>query len=176
MAQKTEYADGVSSTGKAPQSELDGLADLAGAVDGEHLGAMPDGTPIADQPAPVDYGSEAAMTVDTIAAMIVGYCPPTATLWTDDKKAAVSAALAPVYEKYGFTLGGMPCELVLVIVAGPLLYQSSKLIAHQIATEKAAAVATKAPSVNTATGTRTTAPAQSPEVSRHPQTALYPVA
>lgn len=175
MAQKTEYADGVTSTGQAPAStELDGLAGLAGEVDGEHLGAMPDGTAIADQPAPVDYASEAAMTVDTIGALIVGYCPATAELWGTDKKAAVSQALAPVYEKYGFTMGGMPCELVLIVVAGPLLYQSSKLIAHQIATEKAAAQAAKSRTVSAATGTSQAAPAQSPEVARHPQTALYP--
>ena len=175
MAQKITYLDGVTSTGTPPApSDLDALDGLAASVDGDHLGALPDGTAIADQPAPVDYASEAAMTVDTIAALITGYCPATTELWAPDKKAAVSAALAPVYEKYGFTMGGMPCELVLIITAGPLLYQSSKLIAQQMAQEKQAKK--KPGPIHAATGQETpkasTAP-ESPEVLRHPQTALY---
>lgn len=173
MAQKTETTDGVTSTGSAAASDLDELAGLAASVDGEHLGALPDGSAIADQPAPVDYASEAAMTVDTIAALITGYCPPTADLWSSEKKAQVTASLAPVYEKYGFTMGGIPCELVLIITAGPLLYQSSKLIAHQMAQEKAAKQA-KPRAVDAATGSKTAPPTESPEVLRHPQTALYP--
>lgn len=178
MAQKTETIDGLTSTGQATTaapSELDNLAGLAATVDGEHLGSLPDGSAIADQPAPVDYAGEAAMTVDTVAALITGYCPATTDLWSADKKAAVTAALAPVYEKYGFTMGGMPCELVLLITAGPLLYQSSKLIAHQMATEKAAKAKPK--TVDAATGQAQPAPAsdkpESPEVLCHPQTALY---
>lgn len=179
MAQKTTYDDGVTSTGTPAQSDLDALDGLAATVDGEHLGALPDGSLVADQPPPVDYAGEAAMTVDTIAALITGYCPATADLWAADKKAAVTAALAPVYEKYGFTMGGMPCEVVLLITAGPLLYQSSKLIATQMAQEKAAATAKlKARTVDAATGqavpTKDPAKPEAPEVARHAQTALYP--
>ena len=174
MAQKTQTIDGVTSTGTLSTAELDALDNLAASVDADHLGALPDGALVADQPAPVDYAGEAAMTVDTIAALITGYCPATIELWATDKKAAVTAALAPVYEKYGLTLGGMPCELVLIITAGPLLYQSSKLIATQMAQEKAAKK--KPEAVNAATGqaqpAKTDTP-ESPEVARHPQTALY---
>ena len=171
--QKTQTLDVVTNTGTPEPSDLDALESLATTVDGDHLGAMPDGTAIADQPAPVDYASEAAMTVDTIAALITGYCPATVELWADDKKKAVSAALDPVYEKYGWTLGGMPCELVLIITAGPLLYQSSKLIATQMAQEKAAKQA-KPKQVDAATGQAKPAAPEAPEVLRHPQTALYP--
>ena len=176
MAQKTQTTDGVTSTG-AP-SDLDAFDGLAAQVDGEHMEAAPDGTPLADIPPPTNYASEAAMTVDTFAALLVGYCPATATLWTDDKKAAVSASLAPVMEKYGFTLGGMPCELVLIITAGPLLYQSARIVAAQMAAEKRAAAEAKKPTtVNAATGDLAPAKAsdkpESPEVLRHPQTALY---
>ena len=187
MAQKTQTIDGVTSTGtpsglvqENPHGatvggdELASLAGLAASVDGEHLGALPDGSAIADQPPPVDYAQEAAMTVDTVAALITGYCPATVPLWTDEKKAHVSAALAPVYEKYGWTLGGMPCELVLIITAGPLLYQSSKLIATQMAQEKAKA---KPRTIDAATGQaqpeKAQAKPEAPEVLRHPQTALY---
>lgn len=172
MAQRTETIDGVTSTGKPAPSELDNLDALAAQVDADTSGTLPDGTAIADQPPPINYAGEAAMTVDTIAALITGYCPATSDLWTDDKKQAVSAALAPVYEKYGFTLGGMPCELVLIITAGPLLYQSSKLIATQMAKEKQVIQAvTKA--TDAAKGKPAPDKPESPEILRHPQTGLY---
>lgn len=166
MAQNTHTSDGTTSTG-TPKSELDTLDALAAQVDAEHAGAMPDGTLIADQPAPVDYAREAAGTVDTIAALIGGYCPPAGELWTDQKKAQVSQALAPVMEKYGFTLGALPPEVTLIVIAGPVLYQSSKLIAADMAQAKAAQA--KAPQARATTAP----PTDTPEVARHPQTSLY---
>jgi hypothetical protein len=172
MAQKTQTIDGVTSTGTP--SDLDHLDALAAQVDGEHLEVTADGVALADVPAPTNYGQEAAATVDTFAALLVGYCPAAADLWTDDKKAAVSAALAPVMEKYGFTLGALPVELVLIITAGPLLYQSSKLVAAQMKREQdAAKQATMARTVTAATGQDKPAAPEAPEVARHPQTALY---
>ena len=167
MSQKTQTIDGVTSTG-AP-SELDALASLAAATDAEQTGKLPDGTLVEDQPQPVNYGQEAAMTVDTFAALLVGYCPDTAPLWADDKKAAVSASLAPVMEKYGFTLGALPVELIFIVTAGPLLYQSSKLVAGQMKREQLAAQAKPVARAEPAPGAVTAGP----EVARHPQTALY---
>lgn len=146
---------------------MDSLDNLAAQADADHLGAAPDGTLIADQPAPVNYATEAAGGVDMFAAMVGGYCPPAGALFTDDKKQAIVAAMVPVMEKYNFSFGALPCELVLAIVAGPVLYQASKLVAKQMREESEQAKATApAPKVD--------APEQAPETKRHPQEALYP--
>lgn len=90
-------------------------------------------------PPPPDFSTEATAMVDMGAAMLAGYAPRTATVWTPAAKARTAAALAPVLEKYGFTFGGMPCEVVLLITAGPLLWQSSRLVAEQINHDRAEA-------------------------------------
>ncbi|MFZ3219889.1 MAG: hypothetical protein WA174_07640 [Rhodoferax sp.] len=167
-AQKTQTTDGVTSTG-APLSDLDALDGLAASVDGEHLEVTAEGIPHSEVPAPTNYALEASATVDTFAALLVGYCPDTASLWTDDKKIAVAAALAPVMEKYGFTLGALPVELVLIMTAGPLLYQSAKLVAAQMKREQIAAQAAAKPKAQDVPGAVT----NGPEVVRHPQAALY---
>lgn len=147
---------------------LDHLDDLAAQVDADTTGTLPDGTLIADQPAPTDYQTEAARTVDMIAAMIGGYCAPAGDLFTDDKKRAVVGALVPVMVKYQFSLGALPCELTLIIVAGPLMYQASKLVANQMRQEQAKAQASKPAQVARQASTET------PEQKRTPQEALYP--
>ncbi len=161
---KTPQANGIAETPKSPLDQLDGLAAQA---DADHLGALPDGALIADQPAPVDYATEAAGGVDMFAAMVGGYCPPAGALFTDDKKRAIVAAMVPVMEKYNFTFGALPCEVVLAIVAGPVLYQASKLVAKQMREEsEQAKPAAAAKAVD--------APEQAPETKRHPQESLYP--
>ncbi len=143
---------------------LDHLDDLAAQVDADTTGTLPDGTLIADQPAPTDYATEAAGTVDMLAALIGGYCAPAGALFTPEKKQAVAMAMAPVMEKYGFSLGALPCELTLIVVAGPLLYQASKLVAKQMREERAEhAPATAQPATGEA----------APEQKRTPQEALY---
>jgi len=84
-----------------------------------------------------DYGIEARGAVDMFAAMVVGYAPKAESVWTDAAKHRTAAALAPVMEKYGFSFGALPPELTLMIVAGPLLWQSSRIVAAQMAEEKA---------------------------------------
>jgi hypothetical protein len=91
----------------------------------------------------VDYMTEARGTVDMFTAMMVGYAPKTESVWTEPAKARTAAALAPVMEKYGFNFGALPPELTLVIVAGPLLWQSSKIVAAQMAEDKAKAAKEK---------------------------------
>lgn len=166
--QKTTTTDGVTSTG-LPSNDLDHLDGLAASVDAEHNGTLPSGELIADQPAPVDYATEAAATVDTFAALVGGYCPAAGELWDTTKKQAVAMALAPVMEKYNFTLGALPPELTLIIVAGPLLYQTSKVVAGQMAADKAKAKQA------TAQVQKTPAPAAdtAPGPARMPQEALY---
>lgn len=153
---------------KTPPTDLDHLDGLAAQVDADTSGTAPDGTMIADQPAPINYAREAAATVDTFAALVTGYCPPAGELWSDSKKAAVTAALTPVMEKYGFTISALPCEVVLIMTAGPLLYQTSKMVAAQMAQAKAAKPEAKAAQAAAAQA------ADTPEVPRHAQTQLYP--
>lgn len=91
----------------------------------------------------VDYMTEARGTVDMFTAMMVGYAPKCETVWTEQAKARTAAALAPVMEKYGFNFGALPPELTLIIVAGPLLWQSSRIVAAQMAEDKAKAAKEK---------------------------------
>ena len=172
--QTTTTTDGLTSTGTP--SDLDALDSLAAQVDADTSGTLPDGTIIADQPAPTNYAMEAAATVDTFAALVGGYCPTAGALWDTERKAAVTQALAPVMEKYRFTLGALPPELTLIIVAGPLLYQTSKAVALQINADKSKAAPSKPPAPGTITDIASVQPkpaATTPEVERHPQTALY---
>lgn len=153
-------------------TELDQLAAQAAAAD---AGAVAMDTPPEDgqqeQQGP-DYAIEARGTVDMITAMIVGYAPKTESVWTDAAKGRVAMALAPVLEKYGFSFGSMPCELTLAIVAGPLLWQSSRIVAAQMAEDKAKAQPKKAEQVqNSATPEPEVHEAPKPVM--HPQMALY---
>ena len=77
-----------------------------------------------------DYAAGAAALVDMVVAMIVGYEPRCAQFWPEERKLGVAAAAAPVMEKYNFTLDKIPPEFTLLILAGPPLYQCSKLIAE----------------------------------------------
>jgi len=153
----------------APAGPLDHLDSIAAEVDAEATGTLPNGELIADQPAPVDYATEAAASVDMFAALVGGYCTPAGALFTDDKKRSIAGALAPVLEKYGFTFGALPPEITLLIVAGPVLYQSSKLVAAEA---KAAAPVKMHNDVTDSKGPL--GGYQGPEVKRHPQEALYP--
>lgn len=169
---KTPVADAAkqATTQTSGNADLDALQSLADKTDAEHSDAIVE-TDAAGQPPELNYKVEASKCVDMIAAMMLGYCPPTATVWTEDKKTAVSAALAPVLEKYGVTMAAMPCELVLVFVAGPALYASAKLVATQMKVEQIAnrVQASQAPAVEKKPGETGNAPA----APTHPQTALY---
>lgn len=156
--------------GKSGNSELDDLQGLADQVDSD----AGSGTVINGEVAPpaIDYNLEAAKMVDTFAALMVGYCPATAEVWSNEKKGTITAALAPVLQKYGVTMDALPCELVLIFVAGPALYVSAKMVAAQMKQqqlEKAQAKAS-APAAQKKPGETGTAP----DVARHAQTALYP--
>lgn len=156
-------------------NELDALNGLVSQIDAtatptpEPMGA--DGQPLPPPPPPPDYINEAAGAVDMFAALVVGYCPAAEVHWSAEAKARISAALGPVMEKYGVTFGNLPPEITLLIVAGPPLYQSSKLLAAQMAaekqTKKPAEVTNRGPAQPLEDGT-----APAPLV--HPQMGLYP--
>lgn len=113
-----------------PNAGLDQLAGIAAQADSAvALVENPVAADAAQDPAAPDYATEASALVDMVAAMICGYEPKCLPLWGDDRKAGISAALAPVMEKYNFTLGAIPPEITLLIMVGPPLYQSARIIA-----------------------------------------------
>lgn len=158
-------------------NELDALAGVAaaadaGAIAADNVGQTEEGGELV--PAGPDFGQEAAGAVDMFTGLLVGYAPDAASIWTPEAKQRTAAALVPVMEKYGFSFGNLPPELTFVVVAGPLLWQSARVVGNQAAKDKAQAPA-KAPErkqdgiTAAAAGAVATAPA--PAV--HPQTALY---
>lgn len=82
------------------------------------------------EPAGPDYGAEAGACVDIFAGLVCGVAPKAEAIWTPEAKDRTRQALAPVLEKWGVTLGGLPPELTLAIVAGPLLWQSARAVAE----------------------------------------------
>jgi len=171
----TQETDTPLATPPGPaNSELDGLAGLAAQADQVAMGAD---NPTADQvamatPTGPDYGQEAAGTVDTIAALITGYAPAAESLWNPAAKQRIAAALAPVMEKYGFTLSALPPEVVLAVMAGPVLYKSAKIVAEQMRAERAAAPVA-APAAAPAGAAPGATPGPTAPV--HEQTKLYPM-
>lgn len=94
-----------------------------------HASADPTAPAPAPEPEAVNYAIEAAGMVDLCAALICGYEPKCLPHWGDDRKAGITAALSPVLEKYDFTLGSIPPELTLLVMAAPPLYLSMRIIA-----------------------------------------------
>lgn len=168
-----DQLDGLVNQADAGASQLD--APMAG--EGGQLPAAPQGP---------DFNMEARGMVDMFAALVVGYAPKAEPLWGEGTKARVSMALAPVLEKYGFSMGAMPCELTLIVVAGPVLWQTSRVVAAQMAQDKpkpkakdpAAQVAdpitaATAPIDQAQPPAPDDAPAAAPAPAVHPQMALY---
>lgn len=163
---------------KTPNSEpaqapgpLDHLDAVAAQVDADTTGQLPNGELIADQPLITNHQAEAKATVETLGALMAGYCPPAGEMW-NSRADAMAAALTPVFEKYGWSLGAIPCELTALIVIGPVAYQCSKLIAYQIEQERAARKPAAKPAQ--AQATPQTAAPEELGPARHPQEALYP--
>lgn len=174
MAQKNE----IGTLAEAPENhELNGLAGLVAEVDGGAAAVSAPGDPNAPEVAPAgpDFSTEAAGAVDMLGAMICGYSPACEPLWGADTKTRMAASVAPVMEKYGFTFGAMPCEMLAIVVCGPVLYQSARIIGREMAEDKAKAVASQrqAAAHNAGLPVTPVAPSDVPEVARHPQTALY---
>lgn len=151
-------------------AELEALAGACAQADAVAIPVPPpvdeNGQPL---PPPPDYATEAAGAVDFFAAMATGYCPKAEPIWSPACKGRVAAALVPVFEKYNFTMGGMPPEFALLLVAGPPLYQTSRLIAAQIAADRAEAAAKNPAPAEDKTGAEPVPPPL-----RHAQVDLYP--
>ena len=109
---------------------LDKLDMIAGAADdGVHAIDNPGVEAPQPEAAPAgpDYLGEATMIVDVCTAIVVGMVPPAATIWTPEVKGRVSMAMAPVLEKYNFTVGDIPPELGLAVALVPPMLQTYKL-------------------------------------------------
>lgn len=77
-----------------------------------------------------NYLQEATIIVDVCTAIVVGMVPKAADVWTQPVKDRVAGALAPVLEKYGFTVGDIPPELGLAVALVPPMIQTYKLYAE----------------------------------------------
>ncbi|MFX1803518.1 hypothetical protein PWR66_07680 [Paraburkholderia sp. A1RO-5] len=120
-----------------------GLDALAGVVAETDAGAaavlMPGAVPGAqpDMPQGPDYGRGAAGMVELVRGMVDGFAPGAG--WDNATNERMAASLAPVFEKYGWDVErALPCELVALMVCGPVLYQSARVVALKIQTDRAA--------------------------------------
>ena len=154
-------------------TELDNLEGLVAQADAGAIALDPQAQQEEAAQAGPDYGTEARGAVDLFAAMVCGYAPKAESVWNEGAKARTAAALAPVMEKYGFTLGNLPPELTLAIVAGPLLWQSSKIVAAQMAQEKSQAKPQAQAQAQPQEANPAPEPGRAPAPEVHPQVRLY---
>lgn len=154
-------------------AELEALAGVTATADANAAAATPP-DPNAPPPPPViDFSAEAAQAVDMFSALVIGYAPAAAEIWGNDAKLRVALTLAPVLQKYGVSVGSMPPELMLLITAGPLLYQSSKAVAAQMQAERAKSAKDPKKADAPAGSPAPAAAPDSPPQLVHPQVALY---
>jgi hypothetical protein len=118
---------------------LDSLGGMVGDIDAQAHEAMNPGAAQAAAEAAAnapDYHRGAAGMVDLANAMISGYAPGAG--WDAATGERMAASLAPVFEKYGWDMErALPCELVALMVCGPVLYQSAQAVALKIQTDRA---------------------------------------
>jgi hypothetical protein len=89
--------------------------------------------PAAPEPLPAgSYQDDATTCVGMFVEFSVMYCADVAPLWPDEKQKKVAAAVARVFEKYNFSFARFGPEIALIMVAGPVLWQTSKVIALQM--------------------------------------------
>jgi hypothetical protein len=116
------------------------LGSLAAEVDAQAHEALNPGAAQAAADAAAngpDYAKGAAGIVELVSAMLDGYAPGAG--WQEAQRTQMAASIAPVLEKYGWDLNtAMPCELVALMVCGPALYQSAKVVALKIQTDRLA--------------------------------------
>lgn len=116
------------------------LGGLAAEVDGAAHEALNPGAAQAAAEAAAngpDYARGAAGIVDLASAALEGYAPGAG--WPDEQRAKMAASIAPVLAKYGWDMESkVPCELVAALVCGPALYNSAKIVALKITTDRIA--------------------------------------
>jgi len=94
-------------------------ADTGTATGQDAPGAAPGAAPI------LDYGKEAADLVEFANAIYTPLWPSLSTVYTDEVRSKIAAAVAPVLQKYGFSLGDFfgkwAPEIGLAVTLAPLI-------------------------------------------------------
>jgi hypothetical protein len=121
---------------------MDTLADLsalAASTDTETQAALAAETPPDPNapPPPPGFDEQAVDLVNTFAGLVTAYAPDAAAIWTPEARSQAAAVMAPVMEKYNFSMANLPPELTAAIVVGPLLWQTSKVVALKMKAGKA---------------------------------------
>lgn len=109
----------------APADALDALAPL---IEGPAPGAAPGdaGAQEAGE-ASADPAAEARELVQLVAGLWGSAIPAVRAVWTAEACDRAAGALAPVFEKYGVSLGRLGPELLAALTLGPLVWQSWQL-------------------------------------------------
>lgn len=115
---------------------LDGLGAAADASGAPAPETIPEGAQNGEGAGGPDFAMEAAKAVDFLSAGIVGFAPQAESIWTPETKARVSLVLAPVFAKYGVDTAVLPCELVALVVVGPPIWASVKIVLAKIEADK----------------------------------------
>lgn len=87
-------------------------------------------------PEPPGAEEQAYDMVDTFVGMASSYAPEVATCWPEQTKKASAKVLAPLLIKYNINMQNLPPELVAAFVIGPALWQTSKIIAKKINSDR----------------------------------------
>jgi hypothetical protein len=126
--------------------DLAALGGMAATVDAETAYTdIPGEAPGAPVEEGTNYALEAQKMVDMVGALACGFCVEATPLWAPPIRANMAGTLAPVLEKYGFTMGAMPVEIAAIITCGPVLWQTARLIGEKIRRDRAAASDPQAP-------------------------------
>lgn len=156
---------------------LEKLAGLAASTDAESAATIAAATPpdpnAPPPPAPPPGSSEvAADIVNSFAELVTSYAPDAAEIWTAKNREMSAAVLAPLVEKYNFSLERIPPELIAAFVIGPLLWKTSTAVGDKLKADRAEKAAAK----RLATGGGAAAPAAAdgaPAPAVHSQMGLY---
>lgn len=158
---------------------MDDLTNLAGLAAEADAGAAPAAPPgqegAATEPTRND---QAADLVKMFSGLVIGYVPETASVLNEAAQLRCAIAIAPVLEKYNFSMDALPCELVAAVIVGPVIYSAGKIVVAKFQAERAQAAAPG--------GARSAGPAEdvafrppappsdvAPAAAMHPQMALY---
>lgn len=87
-------------------------------------------------PEPPGREEQARDMVNAFVGLAAGYAPEVQNHWPEAQIQASAAVIAPLLEKYNFSLTNIPPELMAIIVLGPPLYQTAKVIARKIESDR----------------------------------------
>jgi len=128
------------STSENMPPELAQIAAEAAAIEPAETQIDEQGQPIAEA-VPVDYLVDARGITDILATSLGAIYPRTEKVLTDETRGKFAAALAPVMEKYGFSLGSVfgrwGAEINLAFVVAGMAVPLSKAIAEDRAIARA---------------------------------------